>query len=61
MNGVTYVIYALVLGYPVWRIFKRTGKSGFYALLLLLPLGFIILLYILAYSNWPMVDQVEES
>lgn len=60
MDADAYLIYAAIFAYPVWRIFSRTGNSGFFALFLLLPIGFIIILYILAFSKWPAVDQQEK-
>jgi Zn-dependent protease with chaperone function len=61
MDVIAYLIYPAIFAYPTWRIFSRTGMSGFFALLLLLPLGFIFILYVLAYSKWPAVDRQEKS
>lgn len=38
MDADAYLIYAAIFAYPVWRIFSRTGNSGFFALFLLLPI-----------------------
>ncbi len=36
-----------------WRIFSKVGYSGAFGLLLLAPFGTMIMLCILAFSNWP--------
>ena len=37
-----------------WRIFSKAGYSGAFGLLILAPFGTIIMLCILAFSNWPI-------
>lgn len=37
-----------------WRIFSKAGYSGVFGLLLLAPFGTMIMLCILAFSNWPI-------
>lgn len=59
MEDYYYLIYSALFAYPVWRIFSKTGKSGYFALFLLIPIGFIIILYVLAFSKWPLIDQKE--
>lgn len=36
-----------------WRIFSKAGYSGAFSLLILAPFGTMIMLCILAFSNWP--------
>ncbi len=38
---------------PTWALLRRTGKSLAWLLLLILPLGAIIVMWILAFSRWP--------
>ncbi len=38
---------------PLIRIIQRIGFSGWWALLIFLPLGNVIRLWILAYGRWP--------
>lgn len=59
MDGSIHLIYAAFLAYPIWRIFSRVGKSRFFILFLILPIGLVVILYILAYSKWPLIDEQE--
>jgi hypothetical protein len=40
---------------PFWMIFKKAGFSPWMALLLFIPLANIIILYVLAFSQWKVV------
>jgi len=37
---------------PYWRIFSRAGFSGWLSLLMLIPFVNLILLYVVAFSEW---------
>jgi hypothetical protein len=53
------VVAALVVFlwiFPLWRIIERTGRHPALALFGLFPLTALILLWWLAYTNWPAVD-----
>lgn len=45
-------IAALVV-IPVWRICQRTGYPGWMGVLILIPMVNIVLLYFIAFANWP--------
>lgn len=47
------VMVALVL-YPAGRILNRLGLSPFWSLLIFIPLLNLILLWVLAFSGWPV-------
>ncbi len=49
------VIYVAIIIIPFWKIWTRTGHSGWMSLLMLVPLLNIIMLYVLAFKNWPAV------
>lgn len=56
MNGghwLMLIIGILVL-IPVWRICTKAGYSGWLSLLVLAPLANLVLLYFLAFSQWPL-------
>ena len=36
-----------------WRVFKKAGYSGALGLLMFVPFGVLIMLCILAFSQWP--------
>ena len=47
---------ALILIYPAWRIFKKSGLHPAWSLFIFFPiLGLLICLLILAFANWPNV------
>ena len=48
---VSVVIYII----PFWMIFKKAGFSPWLALLLFVPLANIIILYVIAFSQWKVV------
>jgi hypothetical protein len=48
------VVVALVLVvWPLWRVCSRAGFPGPLALVALIPLGLIVLLFVLAFAEWP--------
>jgi hypothetical protein len=51
--GVSFLA-GLVMLWPLWRIFTRTGKSPMLAFLVFIPiLGWLAIYLILALSKWP--------
>ncbi len=61
--GVIYaiiVIVALVLGIIInWRIASKAGYSGALSLLMLIPFVNIVIIFIFAFSKWPIEQQLE--
>lgn len=49
------VVIALVI--PTWRICQRTGYPGWIGILILVPMVNLILLYFIAFSDWPTVKK----
>jgi hypothetical protein len=47
------LILAAVIIIPFWQIFSKAGYSGWFSLLMVLPLINLIALYVLAFSDWP--------
>jgi uncharacterized membrane protein YhaH (DUF805 family) len=47
---------AMVTLIPVYRILQRTGFSGWWCLLSLIPAVGFILLWYFAYAEWPALD-----
>ena len=39
---------------PAWRILRRTGFSGAWSLLLLIPLVNLVVVYVFAFTDWPV-------
>lgn len=44
---------AIALVIPTWRICQRTGYPGWIGILILVPMVNLILLYFIAFSDWP--------
>ena len=44
---------AIFMVFLWWRIFSKAGYSGALGLLMLVPFGCLIMLCILAFSQWP--------
>ena len=53
--GIFALIGIFVYIIPFWMIFKKAGFSPWLALLLFIPLANIIILYVLAFSQWKVV------
>jgi uncharacterized membrane protein YhaH (DUF805 family) len=41
---------------PTWRILKRTGHSGWWSLMIFIPLVNLVGFWLLAFVKWPAVD-----
>lgn len=53
--GAIMILAALVLMMiPYWRIVAKAGYSGWLSLLMLIPLVNIVVLFIFAFSDWPL-------
>lgn len=51
------IITAVILLYPMWRIFSRAGLAAPLSLIVLVPgLGSLICVAILAFSRWPSTE-----
>ncbi len=45
--------FAAVLVIPAWRLCQRVGYPGWLGLLIVVPMANLILLYVLAFGEWP--------
>ena len=52
--GFALVFIAIML-IPLWQICKKAGFSPWLSLLIFVPLGPILLLYVLAFATWKVV------
>jgi hypothetical protein len=41
-----------------WRIFDKTGYGGGFALLMLIPFVNLIMLLVLAFGDWPVLQEL---
>jgi hypothetical protein len=46
---------------PYWKIYSKTGQAGAMALLQLIPLVNIVMLYVLAFSEWPIEREMRAA
>jgi len=52
--GIIPILIILALAViPYWKIWSRTGHSGAWSLLMLVPLANLISLWVLAFKEWP--------
>jgi hypothetical protein len=51
----TLLVAALIMIIPFWRIFSKAGYYGWLSLLMVIPIVNIILLYYLAFAQWPIL------
>jgi hypothetical protein len=49
------IIANIILVIPLWFIFKKAGFSPWLAVLMFVPLANIIILYVVAFSQWKVV------
>ena len=49
--------YAVIVVVPFYQIWKRTGHNGWIALLMIVPLVNLVLLYVLAFKDWPAIGR----
>jgi hypothetical protein len=52
---------AMVFGIIIyWKIFSKAGYSGAMSLLMLVPIANIIVICMLAFGNWPILQELEQ-
>lgn len=51
---------AIVVILPFWFIFSKAGHSKWLSLLMVVPLVNLILLYFLAFSQWPRESNIHQ-
>jgi len=62
MNGtgaglIGFLIYAILVVVPFYQLWKRTGHNGWTALLMIIPVVNAVMLYVLAFKDWPAVPR----
>jgi hypothetical protein len=55
--GVFMLVGMAIIIVPCWFICKKAGFSPWLALINIIPLGNLVLLYILAFAEWKVVPQ----
>lgn len=49
------VVIAIIMVIPYWMIYKKAGFSPWLAILMIVPLVNLVLLYVVAFSQWKVV------
>jgi hypothetical protein len=49
-----WIVIAILIVVPTWRILRRIGFSGWWSVLAVVPLLNVILLYVVAFAPWPL-------
>ena len=53
IGAVGYALFSLAMTIPIWRVFRRAGLGGAWALLFLVPgAGPLLVLALLAFAPW---------
>lgn len=52
-----YVVYVIIS----WKIAEKAGFSGRWALVLLIPVAGIIMIWIFAFTKWPIEEEEKKS
>lgn len=47
------LLWIAVILPPFWKIFSRAGFSGWLSLLIFIPLVNLVVLYVVAFAEWP--------
>lgn len=51
-------VFAILVVLPYWKIFGKAGFSPWISVLMLIPVVNIVLLYFLAFADWPSLQQL---
>ncbi|PMS17796.1 hypothetical protein [Trinickia soli] len=51
------LVFSIVMLYPYVRIIRRTGHSGWWVLIMFVPLVNLAMLWVFAFAKWPAVDR----
>ena len=55
------LVLPIVVIVPFFQIWKRTGHSGWASILMIVPVLNLIMLYVLAFKEWPALRKPEVS
>ncbi|HEX9780807.1 MAG TPA: hypothetical protein VGB20_06290 [bacterium] len=62
-DGWLLILFALLVGFGSfvwWRIFSKTGYPGVLGILMLVPLVNLVLVLMLAFSQWPLERRLRD-
>jgi hypothetical protein len=53
MELLVYILFAAIVIFPMWKLCERAGLNPMWSLVSAIPLGLLVLLYVLALREWP--------
>jgi hypothetical protein len=57
MDAIFVLILIALVVIPYWKIWQRTGHSGAWGLLMIVPFANIVSLWVLAFKEWPALRE----
>ncbi len=51
------IVFLVVAIVPYWKIWSRSGHSGWWSLLMLVPVVNIVMLWVVAFKRWPAEER----
>jgi hypothetical protein len=61
LYGVILLVAVIVVIIPTWFICKKAGFTPWLSLLVIVPFGGLILLYVLAFAEWKVVPALQAA
>jgi hypothetical protein len=53
MGFIMYLIIAVIIVIPFWKIFEKAGFPPALSLLVLIPIANLVAIYFVAFARWP--------
>jgi len=57
---IVIVVIGILVVVPFWKIFTKAGYSGGWSLLMLIPVISIVILFYLAFAEWPIQRELKK-
>jgi type VI protein secretion system component VasK len=58
---VVFIPFAFIAVVPYWQIFKKAGFSPALSILMLVPLVGLVVLFVVAFSDWPALRRLPQG
>ena len=58
LSGLPMILFVF---WVFFRVFRKAGRSGWWTLLLIVPLVNIVMLWVFAFVRWPAVEAAEAA
>ena len=57
---IVIVVIGILVVVPFWKIFTKAGFSGGWSLLMIIPFIGIVILFYLAFAEWPIQRELKK-